>query len=102
VRDHGREPRGVVRQRPEVRQRLLLGLGPALDDVHVRAVAPLARELEPDAVRVEEVDRVRLGPDVDRAEVRDAGALEPRAPLGFAPLGISKNATSESPPASKK
>src|SRR3989442_9227873 len=69
VRDHGLQPCLVVGQGAQLGKRLALGLAPALDDAWLALL--LVREFQANAVRVEEVDRIGLAADIDRAEILD-------------------------------
>ena len=69
MRDHGLQPCLVVGQGAQLGERFAPGLAPALDDPGLALL--LVRELQANAVRVEEVDRVGLAADIDRAEILD-------------------------------
>src|SRR3989454_772237 len=70
VRDHGLQPCLVVGQGAQLGERFAPGLAPALDDPGLALL--LVREFQANAVRVEEVDRIGLAADIDRAEILDA------------------------------
>src|SRR5262245_66562 len=74
VRDQRFEPLRVARQGAQLRERLFLRLPPALD--HLRLCFLLVRELDADAVRIEEVDRPGVAAHVDRAQVLNAGGFD--------------------------